>query len=85
MRCPGCRRYFCRECATEHDERLLCAECLKRLAAKGVRKGGRLAWVKGALAGALGLLLAWLFFYGIGQLLVQITAAQDEGSGWQRR
>ena len=85
MRCPECRRYFCRECATEHDERLLCADCIKRLAAKRVRKGGRLAWVKGALAGALGLLLAWLFFYGIGQALVQIPAPQDEGSAWQRR
>jgi len=48
-------------------------------------EGGRLAWVKGALAGALGLLLAWLFFYGIGQALVQIPAPQDEGSAWQRR
>lgn len=85
MRCPECRRYFCRECATEHEERLLCADCLKRLAAKRVRKGGRLAWVKGALAGALGLLLAWLFFYGIGQVLAQIPAAQDEGTAWQRR
>ena len=85
MRCPGCRRYFCRECATEHDERLLCADCLKRLAAKRVRKSGRLAWVKGALAGALGLLLAWLLFYGIGQILVQIPAAEDEGTAWQRR
>jgi hypothetical protein len=85
VRCPGCRRCFCRECATEHDERLLCADCLKRLAAKRAQKGGRLAWVKGAVAGALGLLLAWLFFYGIGQLLVQIPSAQDEGSAWQRR
>jgi len=85
VRCPECRRYFCRECATEHDERLLCAECIKRLSAKRAGKGGRLAWAKGALAGALGLLLAWLFFYGIGQVLMQIPAAQDEGTAWQRR
>ncbi len=85
MRCPECRRYFCRECATEHDERLLCADCIKRLSAKQAAKGGRLAWVKGALTGALGLLLAWLFFYGIGQALMQIPATQDEGTAWQRR
>jgi hypothetical protein len=85
VRCPGCRRSFCRECVTEHDERLLCAACLTKLAGERVRKRGRLAWAKGALAGALGLLLAWLFFYGIGQILVQIPASQDEGTAWQRR
>jgi hypothetical protein len=85
VRCPECRRTFCRECATEHEERLLCADCIKRLSAKRAGKGGRLAWVKGALAGALGLLLAWLFFSGIGQALMQIPAAQDEGTTWQRR
>ena len=85
MRCLECRRYFCRECATEHDERLLCAECIKRLSAKRAGKRGRLAWVKSALAGALGLLLAWLFFYAIGQVLIEIPAAQDEGTAWQRR
>ncbi len=30
-RCPECQRYFCRECVTEHDERLLCASCLRKL------------------------------------------------------
>jgi hypothetical protein len=85
VRCPGCRRCFCRECVTEHDERLLCAACLKRLAGAGERKRGRLAWAKGALAGALGLLLAWLVFYGIGQILVQIPADREEGAAWQRR
>lgn len=85
MRCLECRRHFCRECATEHGERLLCAECIKRLSAKRAGKGARLGWVKGALAGVLGLLLAWLFFYGMGQVLMQIPAAQDEGSAWQRR
>ncbi len=85
MRCLECRRYFCRECATEHEERLLCAECIKRLSARRAGKGGRLAWVKGALGVAVGLLLAWLFFYGIGQVLMQIPAAQDEGTTWQRQ
>jgi len=85
VRCPGCRRYFCRECVTEHDERLLCAVCLNRLPGEGPRRRGRLAWVKGALAVALGLLLAWLFFYGIGQALAQIPVEREEGSAWQRQ
>ena len=23
--CPECRRYFCRECVTEHEDKVLCA------------------------------------------------------------
>ncbi|MCI0613826.1 rhomboid family protein, partial [bacterium] len=25
VRCPECGRYYCRECVTEHLDRLLCA------------------------------------------------------------
>jgi len=32
-RCPICQRYFCRECVTEHDDRVLCVECLKTIVA----------------------------------------------------
>lgn len=27
-RCPECKRFFCRECITEHDGRVLCSGCL---------------------------------------------------------
>jgi cell division septal protein FtsQ len=70
---------------TEHDERLLCAACLERLASARSRKSGRLAWAKRALAGVLGLLLAWLVFYGVGQTLTQMPAEFDEGTAWQRQ
>ena len=30
-RCPECGRFFCRECVTEHEGRLLCAACIGRL------------------------------------------------------
>jgi hypothetical protein len=31
-RCPECGRFYCRECITEHDDRVLCSACLKKLA-----------------------------------------------------
>ena len=31
-RCPECTQFFCRECITEHDDRVLCSACLKKLA-----------------------------------------------------
>ena len=38
-RCPGCGRYFCRECVTEHDGRVLCAACISRLVEAEERPG----------------------------------------------
>ena len=29
-RCPECHHFFCRECITEHDDRVLCTGCLKK-------------------------------------------------------
>ena len=30
-RCPECGQFFCRECITEHEDRVLCSACLKKL------------------------------------------------------
>ena len=31
-RCPECTHFYCRECITEHDDRVICAACLRKLA-----------------------------------------------------
>src|ERR1043166_5979979 len=54
-RCPECKRYFCRECVTEHDDRLICAACLKKLSRPAAAR--RVRWA--------GLLLAGEFVVGI--------------------
>ena len=81
-RCPSCERFFCRECVTEHDGRLLCALCLRELfaaahrpdPARGVwRKKLRAAGRAGALVGSA--LLAWLFFHMLGR---NLAALPDE-------
>ena len=68
-RCPGCARPFCRECVSEHDDRLLCAACLRREAAdtqQPVRDHAARNRLLGALAGFA---LACLFFYAVGSAL----------------
>jgi hypothetical protein len=84
-RCPVCRRYFCRECVTEHEDRVLCAECLKKvIASENVRSGVGRSLVRGLLPIA-GLLIAWLFFYAIGRTLLQIPSAVHDGTIWESR
>lgn len=73
-RCPECRRYFCRECVTEHEGRMVCAGCLSgRPAAPAEaavsRFSGRLRAVRRGLRLMAGLLVAWMSFYLLGQAL----------------
>ena len=78
-RCPSCERFFCRECVTEHDGRLLCAACLRALLAAAQRPArARRSWRKplratlraAVLAGSL--FLSWFFFHALGRKLVSL-------------
>jgi hypothetical protein len=65
-RCPECARSFCRECVTEHDDRVLCAACLARVARKATGQRGWLRHLARASAMAAGLVVAWIFFLMVG-------------------
>lgn len=82
-RCPECGNYFCRECIVEHEGRVVCAACLKRLTAaqaKGRRRFGLLVAVGQCL---LGILTVWLFFYLVGRALVSLPSSFHEGTIWR--
>jgi len=75
-RCQQCRDFFCRECVTEHGERLVCAACLRRLASTpGAPSRRRLAGLGIAARAAFGVLTAWFYFYLIGQMLLLIPSS----------
>ncbi len=81
-RCPSCERFFCRECVTEHDGRLLCAACLRALLAAAQRPArARRAWKKPLWNAARAVVLAsslfasWFFFHLLGH---KLTSLPDE-------
>jgi hypothetical protein len=83
VQCPQCRHFFCRECVTEHDDRLLCAVCLRKESRQtGARRRPFRALARAVLAMG-GLLTATLFFYGIAQALLLIPAAWHDGTLWK--
>jgi len=82
-RCPGCTRYFCRECITEHDDRVLCAACLARISSAELPRRRTLRSLRRAIQLGLGLLLAWFFFFAIGETLQRIPDEFHEGNIWQ--
>ena len=77
-RCPGCRRYFCRECVTEHDGRLLCAACVAGTVSRPRREGVLRRAMLGPAAAATGLLAAWGLYYGAARFVVEINPRLGE-------
>jgi hypothetical protein len=81
--CPQCRHFFCRECITEHDDRVICAVCLRELARASGARGHPLRALGRAGLAFGGLLTAMLFFYLIGQALLLIPESYHDGTLWK--
>jgi len=84
-RCPECGHFYCRECITEHEERVICANCLGKLAAPRLTE--RPAFI-GIVRGAqvlIGLFTACVFFYLCGRVLLSIDSSVHEGTIWKGR
>lgn len=84
-RCPECRQFFCRECITEHEDRVICAACLKKLTRGPLLKRPALANLVRVLQCAMGLLLAWFFFHLLGEFLLELPSDFHEGTIWEPR
>ena len=82
-RCPECRRYFCRECVTEHEDKVLCAACLAHKIDPAAFRLKRFSGVTRMIHFLLGSMLIWIFFYYVGQLLLALPSSFHEGTLWQ--
>ena len=72
VRCPECRRYYCRECVVEHLGRMICTDCIARSVAE--QAAGRFANLRWAGFAVGGFLLAWLIFYYLGVWLAHFPS-----------
>jgi uncharacterized paraquat-inducible protein A len=83
-RCPECGQFFCRECITEHDDRVICSSCLKKLTVRTEARRRSFAPAFRVAAAVAGLLVAWMFFFIIGRMLVKIPTRFHEGTVWKQ-
>jgi hypothetical protein len=82
-RCPECGRCFCRECVTEHEDRVVCAACLKKLTRRPLLRQPAFARMLRLAQCGAGILIAWFFFFLIGESLSRLPASFHEGTLWQ--
>lgn len=81
-RCPKCRRFFCRECVTEHAGRVICADCLSMIAGGSDSKRWSPAGLVPYLAAIVGVLVAWMAYYYMGQIFLSMPHEFHEGGMW---
>ena len=82
-RCPECGHFYCRECITEHDDRVICAACLKKSAKQPVSKQRGFVGVLRLIQLLTGVFVVWLFFYWCGQMLLALDSSFHEGTIWR--
>ena len=82
-RCPGCGRFFCRECITEHEDKALCASCLRKKLKPTRMKLARFQWVLRLGHFFIGFLILYILFFYLGQLLISLPASFHEGTLWE--
>ena len=81
--CLECELFFCRECVTEHEDRVICAACVRRLAQAGKPDSDRLGSLAAGVLVLTGLAVAWAGFYLCGRLLVLLPSSFHEGTVWE--
>ena len=80
-RCPACGRFYCRECVTEHEGRVVCRSCLDAMLEAGDREmSGWLTGVGGWVLALGGYLVLFYGFYVIGRMLLRIPSAFHSGT-----
>ena len=83
-RCPECGFFYCRECIAEHDDRLICAACLRKLLQPEQKKQRTAAgWFARIAMLGLSLMMGWAAFYGMGRFLLNLPTSFHDGTIWQ--
>jgi hypothetical protein len=78
VRCPSCGRDYCRECVSEHEDRLLCAPCLAQLAPQESRSARLRSPLRSLTHFLFGLALLWCILYVGGRGLLQVPQVFHE-------
>ena len=83
-RCPSCNRYFCRECVTEHEGRMICSSCLGKIPRRFDRERHPFKSLFRIVQVAAGVVILWICFYYLGQILLELPTSFHDGTMWNQ-
>ena len=81
-RCPECQRFYCRECVTEHEDRVVCASCLRALVSGSTRRRWRVGFLAQTAQLVAGVFIIWVSFYMLGRFLLNVPSDFHAQSVW---
>jgi len=81
-RCPECKHYYCRECITEHDDRVVCASCLAKLTRKKEKRAESWALIPRLALVVVAFIFVFLVVFFVGDALLAIPSKFHEAGGW---
>jgi uncharacterized paraquat-inducible protein A len=82
VRCPECKHYYCRECVTEHDDRVLCASCLAKLTRKKEKRTASWELLPRVVLAFVAFVFVLLLAFLLGDTLLAIPSQFHEAGGW---
>ena len=83
-RCPECGHFYCRECIAEHEDRVICAACLRKMLRLTEKQHNPLVTrLARATVFFCSLTIGWLAFYLVGKILLSIPTSFHDGTLWQ--
>ena len=78
-KCPACSKFYCRECVTEHDEKILCTSCLRQAVQTPFpKKKDRSDWLILILF-PCSFVILWYLFFLVGRIM---AAVPNRLHGW---
>lgn len=78
-RCPECAHFYCRECVTEHEGRVLCVRCLGELTGAEQKKRKRRFIPSILIQAVVGFFVLWFIFTLLGEGLAIVPDEFHEG------
>lgn len=79
-KCLDCGNFFCRECITEHNTKLVCCNCLGKTTQEAKAGNTLLSTLTMVGLSVLGLIVLWMFFLFIATRLLNVESDSFEQS-----
>ena len=81
-KCPHCNRFYCRECITEHNRKLVCSKCLEEITSKDEKKSNTMVALCEFLIMLIGFSGVMFILAILGWFLMQIPNDIHTGAKW---